>query len=136
MRLDAAAIKALIAQRIEDARNRLIYSKASDIARYLGKQVPKRHGSNWVFCNGYLSIWFDDYGPNLSVLWRKQTVFSVHLGDITAYRPDVDDGEWIKRIDCLYRTGVVPVLEKQRRAEEERRARELYAKWGIKIGGF
>jgi len=121
----------LIEERIRDAKNRNVYGKAREIAYRLGGRRGKKHGAIWVYDDGGLSIWWDDYAPNLSIYWNKTEVFSVHLGDIVRYRPDIEG--WLERLEEIYEGKVKPILEEEQRREEKGRLRELKERWGIDL---
>lgn len=114
----------------EDARNKNIYREASLIADKLGKVSPKKHGAYHNFSEGDLTISWDDYAPNLSITWMEQRVFTVHLGTIIAYRPDVEG--WIEQLECRY-LKVVPLFAQDTEARDRKRAEELGENWGIEI---
>jgi hypothetical protein len=122
-------VSVLVEQRKRDAWNRRIYVKASEIAHRLGRASPKKHGCLWFYEDGELFIGWDDFAPNLWIRWNGLQVFDVHLGDVTCYRPDVEG--WIQRVEELYSSRVLPLLEAEREREELRRIHELAEKWGI-----
>jgi hypothetical protein len=120
--------EALIQERIRDARNRNIYGKARLVANLLGSYSPKKHGGYYRYRNGPLSITWDTYAPNLWVWFNGVEVFTVHLGDVTRYRPDIDG--WIQLLEEAYKQAKA---ERERREAEEfsKRLAELKERWGL-----
>lgn len=123
-------LRELIEARKEEAESLGIYGMASQVARRLGKESPKKYGSYWFFCRGGLKIIWDDYGSNLDIYYKDQQVFCVHLGDIEAYRPDV--GEWLELLRRIYEDEVVPKIEAEEAEKVRELLREAEERWGIK----
>ena len=74
-----------------------LYGKCTTIAEELGESYHKKHGVCWIYKDDELYIEYDDYGKNLWVKWRGQSVLVVHLGELELFRP----GSWIREINGL-----------------------------------
>ena len=120
----------LIKARREEARRLGIYDMAWQVARHLGTEMPKKHGSYWIFERDGLKIVWDDYAPNLDITYGGQLVFHVHLGDVEAYRPDIEG--WREQLKQIYENEVLPLIEAEKRKELEEYLKEVEQRWGIK----
>ena len=123
-------VEELIKARREEARRLGIYDMAWQVARRLGMEKPKKHGSYWIFERDGLRIVWDDYAPNLSIYYGGQRVFHVHLGDVEAYRPDVEG--WLELLRRIYEAEVVPSRLAEKKRELEEYLKEIEQRWGIK----
>ena len=118
-------------QRRKEAENKKIYPKAVEIARRLGKTNPKNHGAYHDYDDETLHISWDDYGPNLEILWGNRTVYYYQINEPRVYRPDI--GDWEKRLDEIYGK-IEPILRREADAAKEKRKDEFFDNWGIRPG--
>jgi len=122
-------------QREHEAENKKIYPKAVEIARKLGITTQKSHGAYHVYDSedGLLDIIWDDYGPNLSIIWglisAPRKVYYHQINRLITYRPDIDG--WERRIEEIYGK-LEPILKKEADATEEKRSQEFFDAWGIR----
>ncbi len=144
-KLDEATIKELEERlqklkekRIKEARGLGLDDKARLVARELGTQFPKNHGSWWVFppvekfpprvSDHEFLIAYDDYGGNLEVFYRGKKVLDVHLGDIVLYVP----GPWIRELVNHYEAA--KLKRARRELKLKLKALEEDAKrWGVRL---
>lgn len=100
-----------------------------DIAKILGTKQPKSHGNIHTFEAPDITISYDDYGGNITVKKGKQVVFSVHLGEIEAFRPDVL--YWIDNIKGIHSCEIVPRKVALQKASKKAEIKEFTDRWGI-----
>jgi hypothetical protein len=113
----------------KDAREREIGLKAVAVASRLGITQPKNHGAWHNLQDDEMSISYDDYGDNMSINYKGTNVFSLHLGNIEAYRPDIEN--WIFKLDELYQRKARPIMEAEIKAKQTERETEIKSKWGL-----
>ena len=113
----------------KDAQKKCVFGKASTIALQLGISQSKAHGSIWTYSFEGLEIWYDDYGPNLSITFNGQDVFFQHLYNIDSYRPDITD--WMDKLDEVHNHLAMPKLLKEAEQKTQEHNQELFSKWGI-----
>lgn len=114
----------------QESRNKHVYGMAKQIALNLGKRTPKSHGSVWQATIGKLYVWFDDYGPNISIHYDKKKVFEKHLDRITRYRPDIPI--WFVVLTQIYHENVIPMLKQKEKEIKDVESQEIHDRWGIK----
>lgn len=120
----AKKAKELKEKRLEQFRELRLFERCKLIALELGLTYPKSHGAWHIFKDSEMEIGYDDFAPNLYVLWRDRKVLHVHLGDLTLFKP----GAWLDRVIELSN----PLLEKAEYEEINKRKRfylEEIEKW-------
>ena len=117
----------------KDASDKKIYLKASKIAKLLGQCQSMTHGWHYTYNRNGLKIWFDEYGPNLSITWlNKYEVFFYQLGNVTRYRPDI--GDWLTELEFVYGELVKPKLDAEALTVQRAREEEIADRWGLTVG--
>jgi hypothetical protein len=116
----------------KDASDKKIFSKASKLAKLIGSCQSMTHGYHYNYdCNG-LKIWYDEYGPNLSITWlNKHEVFFYQLGETTRYRPDVEG--WLTELEFVYGEMVKPKMDAEALTVQRAKEEEIADRWGISI---
>jgi len=125
--LDLLAKKAreLKEKRIEQYKRLNLFQRCKLICLKLGVCYPKKHGAWWVFKDSVLEIGYDDFAPNIYVLYKDKKVLEVHLGQLTLFRV----GKWLDRVLEISN----PLLKQEEQEEYLQRQRELLEeidRWG------
>jgi len=116
----------------KDASDKKIFLKASKIAKLLGTCQSMTHGYHYTYEVNGLKIWYDEYGPNLSITWlNKHEVFFDQLGNTTRYRPDI--GDWLTELEFVYGELVKPKMDAEALTVQRAREAEIADRWGITI---
>lgn len=116
----------------QDASNKKVFLKASKIAKLLGTCQSMTHGYHYTYDVNGLKIWYDEYGPNLSITWiGKHEVYFSQLGETTRYRPDI--GDWLAELEFVYGELVKPKLDAEELNRQRAREEEMADRWGISI---
>ena len=116
----------------KDASDKKIFLKASKIAKLLGTCQSMTHGYHYTYDVNGLKIWYDEYGPNLSITWlNKYEVFFDQLGNTTRYRPDI--GDWFTELEFVYGELVKPKMDAESLTVQRAREAEIADRWGIII---
>jgi hypothetical protein len=116
----------------KDASDKKIFLKASKIAKLLGTCQSMTHGYHYTYEVNGLKIWYDEYGPNLSITWlNKHEVFFDQLGNTTRYRPDI--GDWLTELEFVYGELVKPKMDAESLTIQRAREEEITDRWGITI---
>jgi hypothetical protein len=112
----------------EDAREKRISQNAKSIALVLGST---RHEQFYKWFDEEMTISYDSYGSNLDISFLGAGVFSIHLGEIDQYRPDIENGKWIEKITAIFNTEVKPLLDARAKQEIEEKKQEIVNRWGL-----
>jgi hypothetical protein len=116
----------------QDASEKNVFGKASKIAKLLGTGRYMSHGKHYTYNMNGLKIWYDDYGPNLSITYAdKHEVFFQQLHEVVRYRPDIDG--WLTELESVYQELIKPKIDAEKLAVERSKEEEIMERWGIPI---